>query len=326
MTSPTFQKNLISILICSKDRRKDLEKLISDLIGIKTTLSYEIIVVEETNETNPIDGVQYIPHPIANRGIPFARNLALAHANGDIIVFLDDDCILTKEWLENLIRPFSDDFVVGIQGGVLVPNFTNSIGWAESILGFPGGGVKRILEAKGMPQDTIHISTLNCSYRKGVIDKIGGFEEELKLGAEDYLLAKQATIYGRCIFQPNALVYHKARGNLVKIWHWFVRRGRAEIRLIKMKKQDNTTYLSVLKSSILLKITSLLVIGLLFLDWASLLLSISLVFFFLLQYFRFYQVWRKSDALLNAFFIIPVVKITMDIAMDFGRLKGLLFD
>lgn len=55
---------IISILICSRDRRNDLEKLVGSLKRMGTTRSYEIIVVEETNNPIPIKGVHYISHPV----------------------------------------------------------------------------------------------------------------------------------------------------------------------------------------------------------------------------------------------------------------------
>ena len=86
--------NLISILICSKNRRHELTNLVTDLKLIKTNHSFEIIVVEETDVPLAMDDIKYISHPVANRGISFARNLALSHAKGNILIFLDDDSYL----------------------------------------------------------------------------------------------------------------------------------------------------------------------------------------------------------------------------------------
>ncbi len=236
MEAKPLKSERVSILICSRDRRTDLERLITALKAIRASNAIEIVVVEETNTPSPIEGVNYIPHPVADRGFPFARNMAIQHASGDILVFLDDDCMIQGDWLTHLLDVFENPDVVGAQGGVTVPKTSNAIGWAESILGFPGGGIARIVQAKGESQTTKEISTLNCAYRKWVIEKVGGFDENMTLGSEDFLLAKQACLHGRCLFVPDALVYHKARGSLEKIWQWFVRRGRAEIRLVKLRK------------------------------------------------------------------------------------------
>ena len=64
-----------------------------------------------------MEGVKYVSHPLANRGFPFARNLAIRHASGDILVFLDDDCMIQGDWLAQLLEAFKTPAVVGVQGG-----------------------------------------------------------------------------------------------------------------------------------------------------------------------------------------------------------------
>lgn len=193
MSSEKEHNGAVSVLVCSKGRRTSLENLVTSIRKIHHRAIPEIVVVEETAHPKPIDGTRYIAHPIANLGIPFARNLALANATGQIIVFVDDDCILADSWLDALIEPILEDkTVVGTQGGVTVPETSNAIGWAESLLGFPGGGITRVLQANGQHRRTKEVSTLNCAYRRLVLEKTGGFNERLKVGGEDYLLAKQA--------------------------------------------------------------------------------------------------------------------------------------
>ena len=111
--------------------------------------SCEIIVVEETDEPSSLPGIIYVPHPVKNKGIAYARNLALSKASGDLIVFIDDDCTPEDGWIDKLIDPFVDKSTIGVQGGVSIPANASAIGWAETLLGFPDGGIKRIIEADG---------------------------------------------------------------------------------------------------------------------------------------------------------------------------------
>ena len=320
------QQDLVSILICSRDRRRDLESVAKAFKGMATKYSFQIVAVEETDHPVPISGITYVPHPVANRGIPYARNLALAHATGAIIVFLDDDCRIHDGWSDKILEAFKDDSVVGVQGGVTVPETTNALGWAESILGFPGGGITRVWQAQGKVQETREVSTLNCAYRRWVLDKIGGFDEMLKLGSEDNLLAKQACDYGRCIFVPGAMVSHKARGSLAQIWKWFVRRGRAEVDLIRTGKQKDNNFWTVLKSSLAIKLAVLMITAInLSAVWAAFLITLGGFIYLFLQYARYVKPWRFSKSTLTALIVLPVVKLTMDMATDWGRFRGLFF-
>ncbi|MFC1580658.1 glycosyltransferase [Thermodesulfobacteriota bacterium] len=321
-----YTSGLVSILICSCNRRVALEALVTSLLEMETKHAFEIVVVEETDQPEAINGTIYVHHPVANLGIPYARNLALAHGKGEFIVFLDDDCHIFDRWLDMLLKPFKDRSLVGVQGGVTVPAETNAIGWAETILGVPGGGVRRLLESKGRIQETREISTLNCAYRASVLDWIGGFEKQLKFTGEDYLLAKQACMYGRCLFVPTAVVAHEARGSLHKIWHWFIRRGRAEVDVIRTGKQKDTTIWTVIRSSFGIKICLLISIGIFLFDWFILSILIGFLAYCLVQFVRYYKPWKSSGAKRNTFILIPLVKLTMDVAMDYGRLRGILFD
>jgi GT2 family glycosyltransferase len=293
---------------------------------MKTSYSFEIVVVEETDHPTSIDGVKYVPHPMANRGIPYARNLALDHASNEILVFLDDDCIIHESWLDNLLAPFKNESILGVQGGVTVPESTNAIGWTESLLGVPGGGIGRVLRAKGHNQKTMEISTLNCAYRKRIVDQVGGFEKSLKITGEDYVLAKQVCKYGTCLFVPKAMVSHQARGELIKIWHWFIRRGRAEVDVIRSGKQKETTTWTLVRGSLTMKLLFLFILCVLIPPLAGYLFLGAVFGYALLQYTRCYGIWRASKAPLAAFILLPITKLTMDMSVDLGRLRGLALD
>jgi len=319
------KSDLVSVLICSRDRRKDLETLVCRIKKIDTSYSFEIVVVEETNDPITIEGTRYTPHPVANRGFPYARNLALENASGEIIIFVDDDCHIQAGWLDNLLEPFRDDSVVGVQGGVTVPSGTNAIGWAESLLGFPGGGISRVVLAKGEIKETREISTLNCAYRKWVLDKVGGFDERLKFGGEDYLLAKKACNLDKCVFAPNASVSHAARGNLSKILLWFYRRGRAEVGVLRTGKQKDTTPWTMFKGSVTVKLL-LLLTCIVILDWPIAFIVLIFAAYMSFQYYRYFRPWRLSGALFMALITLPLVKVAMDVGMDLGRFRGIILD
>lgn len=315
----------VSILICSRNRRDDLEKIVHQLRNMAARHPFDLVVVEETDEPRALRGVRYYPHPVKNLGFAYARNLSISHATGEIMVFIDDDCLIHDGWLDNLLRPFEDDSVVGVQGGVVVPDGTNAVGWAESILGFPGGGVKRIIEAGGSVRNTIEISTLNCAYRRSVIESIGGFSDRLKWGGEDYILAKKAARHGKCCFVPSAAVCHRARESFRGIWKWFIRRGRAEIGVVRSREHPPANRRSVLKSSFLTKLAAICCLGVI-IPSGWILTPLFLLFYCLLQYCRNFRVWKKTPAPFRSFLILPFVKLAMDIAMDTGRIKELLSD
>lgn len=308
----------ISIIVCSKDRPDDLIAAIASIRSCdEVGRQAELIVVEECPKAREIPDVRYVHLPPLGRGFGHARNSGLKAAGGDILLFIDDDCRAAPGWASALLRPFrSDQSVLGVAGAVLVKG-CGPIGYAEHILGFPGGGLRSLHEARGRTMPTRHLSTCNCAYRRAVLEQIGGFPEETPWGGEDALVAERISAIGPCLFMPDAQVYHRTRDGLGKVFSWFVRRGRSDVATIQYRLDRRGYVIGLLRSSWTLK--SIPVIGLL--AGASnrifLLALVMLIYYgVLLRRYRF--AWRYYPHR-KALWLVPVVKLVMDLGADVGR-------
>lgn len=132
----------ISIAISTKDRRVELSNLLASINNLNYPKdNIEIVVVEEGDNPIPIEGVKYVFLPRLNKGFGFTRNIAVKNCSQNLIAFVDDDCTVTAEWLNELLKCL-DDNIAGVTGGVLVKD-CNVIGYCENLLGFPAGGLKK---------------------------------------------------------------------------------------------------------------------------------------------------------------------------------------
>ena len=313
----------VSIIVCSKDRPEDLTEALASIRNCDEVGRHaELVVVEECPEPREIPDVRYVHLPPLGRGFGHARNSGLKAANGDILFFIDDDCRAAPGWASVLLRPFcSDPSVLGVAGAVLVKD-CGPIGYAEHILGFPGGGLRSLHGARGRTVPTRHLSTCNCAYRRTSLEQIGGFPEETPWGGEDAVVAERVSAIGPCLFAPEAQVYHRTRDDLGKVFSWFVRRGRSDVATIRYRLDRRDYMTGLLRSSWTLK--SILVTGLLaaVLNPISLLALAMLVYYgVLLRRYRFawhYHPHRK------ALWLVPVVKFVMDLGTDVGRVMAWL--
>jgi len=311
----------VSILISTKGRRKLAERLLKSIKGLDYPEDkLEIVVVEETAEPKPIEGVKYITIPPENRGFAYSRNVALRNASHPLVAFTDDDCLVHPQWLRELVSAFKPG-VFGVAGAVLLTE-PSLIGYCESILGFPGGGIKYLVNSDGKLKPTKYLSTCNCAYLKEKIEEVGGFKDQLPTRGTDYLLAKDVSKQYTCLYNPRAIVYHQPRGSFREIFRWFIRRGRGELTSLGLIEDKKGEIIHCFSSSLTLKILVLmLLLSILPVSFLPALIAVMIVYYSLILY-RYYFGYRYYKSL-GAWLLVPLVKLVMDLGTDFGRLSFL---
>jgi len=131
----------VSIVICTHNRVESLNKLALKSISKLRYINYEVIIIDDastdrTEETikkyqNKMTNLKYIKNN-KSRGLCFVRNLGVKNSKGEIIAFTDDDCIVDKNWLKELVKPYLKDKEIMVVGGTTYIRNTKKIfiqGW-----------------------------------------------------------------------------------------------------------------------------------------------------------------------------------------------------
>ncbi len=173
----------------------------------------EIIIVDDGSTDNTREVVKSYPVKYIyqeNRGPASARNRGFRESKGDIVAFIDSDCIAKKDWLKNLIKGFDSSEVGAVAGSYDIANSQSllsrliheEIKWRHS-------GFKRFIRAFG---------SYNVAIRREVFEKAGGFDESYRTASgEDNDLSYRILKAGYKIrFVPDALVAHYHTENLFK--------------------------------------------------------------------------------------------------------------
>ena len=137
----------VSVVIPTRNRFRKLSALLDSLAAQSGNNGMdggvEIIVVDDGSHRTVSKKIQnYIEnqslqhirfHRMKNsQGPSTARNLGLALASGDIIVFLDDDCVPRKDFLRETCRVHKENPEVLVLNGKLVTYHSNTLAsfWA----------------------------------------------------------------------------------------------------------------------------------------------------------------------------------------------------
>ena len=110
----------ISVIVCTRDRPKDLEELLSTIL-IQSYPPSEVIIVDDSRVSSAKKVAQSFGSKFqlihcqlkyakgSGDGLPAARNLSLKLSKGDAILFLDDDVLLDQNVLNTLATFLRDN-------------------------------------------------------------------------------------------------------------------------------------------------------------------------------------------------------------------------
>lgn len=116
-------KMLVSVIIVTKSHVGQLMRCLLSLAQLNRTPD-EVIVVDNDSMDSTKETVLQFKGPFDLRyvcysgfGIGKVRNAGIREANGDILVFVDDDAVVDQDWLANLEKEFIKNPYLGICGG-----------------------------------------------------------------------------------------------------------------------------------------------------------------------------------------------------------------
>ena len=222
LISPTFGRPeevtefLESLL---HQRHKNFEVILGD--GTPGDTLRPLLKKYESNKTYPLRIIyqEYLP-------VSDARNEAAKIASGDYFIFLDSDCLIPENYL-NEIELFLNNNKVDLFGGpdAARDDFTllqRAISFSMTSMLTTGG-----IRGKKKTVSTYHPRGFNMGISRKAFEDVNGYDEDFKCG-EDIELSMRILGKGyQSAFIEKAHVYHKRRTSLKK---FFFQIGRASCR------------------------------------------------------------------------------------------------
>lgn len=165
----------------------------------------EIVVVDngpdpDTETVAREHAARYVPEP--RRGYGSARNRGLAEARGDVLYFLDDDCVAEPDWAARLWDAVASGRA-DLAGGSRVSGRSGLAARLE-YLSTDGPVLSPKLPSGRVP----HLSTSNLIFRREVVERVGAFDEKLAMCEDRDFTARARDCGLRLLFEPAARVTH----------------------------------------------------------------------------------------------------------------------
>lgn len=240
---------LVYIILINYKNVKDTVECIESLYKINY-YNYKIIVVDNDSKDDiyiilneNYKDITLIQSKI-NLGFAGGNNLGIKLAiknNADYIMLLNNDVVVDKDFLNQLINSFDIRNNTGIVG-CKIKNYYN-----KNIVEYSGGDIiwpkfkiqlhrkQEILCSNENINNVTFISGCAMLIKKEVIEKIGYLDESYFMYYEDTDYCVRALDNGyRLIYQPNSIVYHKVSsssgGNLSPFVLYWSTKNRQKFR------------------------------------------------------------------------------------------------
>jgi len=302
----------ISLVVTTFNEDQSIKKLIESVVS-QSVVPDELIIVDGKSSDNTAKTIKKLQLAYrkkltielfikkGNRSV--GRNEGVSKSNGEIILFTDAGCILDKNWVKNIIKPFKDksiDLVAGYYKGV-----ANSI--------FQKCLIPYVLVMQDKIKNEFLPATRSMAIRKSSWNKTDGFNKNLSHN-EDYAFANQAKKEGlKMSFAKDAIVNWIPRSTLKSAFIMFFRfaLGDAQARIFRPKV-------------LLIFARYLFAVYLIFLNLIINSNSLKLTTAFLFSGYILWTIWKNYKYVKNykAIIYLPALQLLSDFAVITGTTIG----
>ena len=222
----------VTVVIATRDRPERLMRNLDSIVELAYP-NFDVVVVDNDPSTDATaklmaercvtqERLSYVRED--QRGLAAAHNCGLRVASGSIIAFTDDDVLVDRHWLAELVVPFVDHPEVAGAAGLILPAEleTPSQRMLEIHGRFGKGFEPRLYDlGPNRPDDPLFPfaagklgSGASMAFETEWLRKLGGFDPATgvgtaAMGGDDLLALFRVIASGRALaYRPGSLVWH----------------------------------------------------------------------------------------------------------------------
>lgn len=195
-----------SIVVPAFNSEKTIKECLSALLNQE--IECEVIVVDDGSKDNTANIAREFKKVKVfqqkNKGPASARNFGAKKAEGEVVVFVDSDCIAEKNFVKEMLSQFEEDKEVeGVQGAYKTRQ-------KELIALFEQFEIEERYKKMRNRKEIDFIATYAAAYKKKYFLKEGGFDERFPIASgEDIDFSYSLHEKGKkLVFNEKAVVFH----------------------------------------------------------------------------------------------------------------------
>jgi GT2 family glycosyltransferase len=222
-----------SVVIATYNRPAELARCVKALGGVKfPRAGFEVIIVNDGGSIASSDSLRALAPGVnlrvasqRNAGPGAARNTGARAANGEVLAFIDDDCIPPSDWLENLAAAVerSPDAMIG--GRTINALESNSYSRAsQSLVDY----VYHFYNAGDSARASFFASN-NMAIPARAFAGINGFDENFRTAEDRELCARWKANGGQFVYASNVIMHHAHDLSLLSLYRQHFGYGRGAL-------------------------------------------------------------------------------------------------
>ncbi len=232
-----------SIIVPSYNRQEEIAEMLESFRELRFPAERMELIIADDGSTDRTREVveayrQKLPFPVhfyhqQNQGPGAARNMGMERASGDFFIFIDSDCTVAPDWLEEIDRALHAEQADAFGGrDTFRPDFPpllKAINYSMTSFITTGG----LRGRKGKKLARFYPRSFNMGLSRELYQKIGGFGS-LRHGQDIEYSNRIIRSGAKVIYIHDAVVYHKRRTSIRKFFRQVFNWGVARINLYKI--------------------------------------------------------------------------------------------
>jgi mycofactocin glycosyltransferase len=250
----------VSLVIPIRNGPELIEKCLGSIAELRRSAgAFEVFIVDDASTDHTPDVAERwsdrLPLRVIRserqRGPGASRNIGSEAARGEILGFIDGDCVADPAWLTDLLPAFDDPSVVAAGGAVVSAEERTWIQRYEGVChpaqrGQVAGDVR-----PGTSND--FLAGCNILVRRSAFLSVGGFDATHPLGEDVDLIWRLATQAGRVQYRPDGIVAHHHVDRLGSLLRRRVALGSSEAVLFRRHPSHRRAFaLSIPQAAVVL--------------------------------------------------------------------------